>query len=174
MVNKSDLPNAEEVFKQIKRRYKKRDIFLISAATSDGISKLLDKIITLLPKIKEPSFLKIKPKKISRLDRTIKIGFSIMRNSDGMMEIKSENIKKLISMTNFSQEEAVERLKNIFKLIGLDKALKNEGVAEGEIIKIEDKEFEWFEPDASQTRKKSKFQYKYTLQLKKRRKIKNK
>lgn len=171
-VNKSDLPNAEEVFKQIKKRYKKRDIFLISAATSDGIKKLLDKIISLLPKIKGTSFIKVKPKKTSPLNKLVKKGFEITRNTAGQVEVKSKNIQKLISMTNFAQEEAVVRLKNIFKLIGLDKALKKEGVGEGDIVLMADKEFEWSNDDPSQHRKKSKFQYKYTQQLKKRRKLK--
>ncbi|MEA3307433.1 MAG: GTPase ObgE [Elusimicrobiota bacterium] len=174
VINKADLPNAQEVYEKIKRRYRSREIFLVSSITSTGITKLLDKIITLLPQIKETSFAQVKPKAIPPLNRFMEKGFKIFRNDEGMLEVESKNILKLISMTNFSQPEAVIKLKNTFKLIGLDKALQKEGVNEGEVIKIAGKEFEWF-PDAPASNiKKTKFQYKYTVQLKKRRKAKKK
>ncbi|MCK5106846.1 MAG: GTPase ObgE [Elusimicrobiales bacterium] len=172
VINKADLPNAEEVFKKIKKKYRSREIFLISSITSKGITKLLDKIITALPKIKETSFSQAKPESNPPLNRFMEKGFKVFRNNEGVLEVESKNLLKLISMTNFTQEEAVEKLKNTFKLIGLDKALKKNGVNEGEVIKISGKEFEWFNDDPSTNRKKSKFQYKYSQQLKKRRKLK--
>ncbi|MCG2725095.1 MAG: GTPase ObgE [Elusimicrobia bacterium] len=173
VINKADLPNAEEVFKKIKKKYKSREIFLVSSITSQGITKLLDKIINTLPKIKETSFSQINFKKLPPLNRFMEKGFKIFRNNEGVLEVESKNIVKLISMTNFAQDEAVEKLKNTFKLIGLDKALRRERINEGETIKIAGKEFEWSNDDPSTNRKKSKFQYKYTQQLKKRRKLKS-
>ena len=172
VINKADLPNAEEVFKKIKKRYRSREIFLVSSITSQGITKLLDKIIATLPKIEEISFSKAKPKSIPPLNRFMEKGFKIFRNNEGLLEVESKNLLKLISMTNFAQDEAVLKLKNTFKLIGLDKALKKEGVNEGEVIKIAGKEFEWFPEDNSRNIKKTKFQYKYAQQLRKRRKLK--
>ncbi|MBU2530699.1 MAG: GTPase ObgE [Elusimicrobia bacterium] len=176
VVNKADLPNAEEVFKKVKKRYKSREIFLVSSITSQGITKLIDKIIATLPEIDPTTFSPPPPKAIPPLDRFMEKGFKISRDSEGVLEVESKNLLKLISMTNFAQDQAVEKLKNTFKLIGLDKAIKKEGVKDGEVIRISGKDFEWF-PDAPAINiKKSKFQYKYTLQLKKRRKtkIKNK
>ncbi len=174
VINKADLPNAEEVFKKIKKRYRSREMFLISSVTSAGITKLLDKIIATLPTIKEISFEQAKLKVVPPLNRFMEKGFNISRNEEGLLEVESKNLLKLISMTHFSQAEAVIKLKNTFKLIGLDKALKKEGVTDGETILISGKAFEWTFEDNSRNIKKSKFQYKYTQQLKKRRKAKKK
>ena len=46
-------------------------------------------------------------------------------------------------MTNFSQPEAVARLRGIFKKIGLEKALLKFGVQDGDTLVVGGREFEW-------------------------------
>lgn len=142
VVNKSDLPQSYRVYEKIKKRYPKQKVFLISAVTGEGISKLLDEIIKTLSK----TYLKTEPLqkpevKIHKLEPA----FEVCRTRDGTIEIKGNKITELIEKTNFDQPESVVRLEKIFKKIGIDKKLKKLGVKEGDIIKISGTEFIWKE-----------------------------
>jgi GTP-binding protein len=142
VVNKSDIGEAEEAFKKIKKKYAKRKIFLISAAVGSGIDKVLDEIIKILAQ--NP----VKPKQEASLENKIvkhfvEPLFKITRLNDERIQISGKKIEDFILMTNFAQAEAVERLRKIFKKVGLEKALLKEGVENGSVIVACGKEFEW-------------------------------
>jgi GTP-binding protein len=154
VLNKSDLPCAQKVFDRIKKKFPKMEVFLISALTGSGINKLFDRVVLKLQKITEPKPYKISDKiQKQEIYKTIgevrhgamapAEGFRVERGRDGIIEVHDKNLKRIIFMTNFSQIESIERLKKIFKTIGLDKALKRLNILENEIVRIEGTEFEW-------------------------------
>jgi len=63
-------------------------------------------------------------------------------------------------MTNFAQPDSWDRLRRIFKTIGLDKALKKAGALEKNLVRIADREFEWSD-ESLPMGKPGKFAYKY-------------
>ncbi len=161
-VSKSDLPEAKGVHAALAKKYKKDKIFLISAATGSGVRDLLDHIITLLPRIKEPDVYKPEDESTAAtLYKPAKEGFKIATGEDGIMEVGSETLATIIAMTNFNQPDSINRLRRIFKLIGLDKALKKAGVLPGDPVRIAGKNFEWSEHQITPPHKRSKFAYKY-------------
>ena len=141
VVNKADLPNSEKAFKQIKNIYKKRKCFFISSITGAGISKLFDYIIKILPTLKSPVLYTQEQYK----DNEIKIekGFYIEIEKDGSYIVKGKEIERLVQMTNFNQQEGINRLMNILKKIGINKTLIKMGIQEGDTVKISELEFEW-------------------------------
>jgi GTP-binding protein len=140
-VNKADLPEAEKIYKKIKNKYKKRKVFLISSITGNGIDKLFDYIIERLPKIPNQDI--YEKNEIKDDNILIKKGFFIEKISENTFKITGKEVEDLAYMTNFEHEEGVKRMINIFKKIGLIKALKNYGIKEGDLVKIVNKEFEW-------------------------------
>ncbi|MFA6435357.1 MAG: GTPase ObgE [Elusimicrobiales bacterium] len=161
-VSKADLPEAKKVHDALAKKYKKHPVFLISAATGAGIKGLLDYIIALLPKIKEPAVYKPElDRDATALHKPVREGFKISEAEDGLMEANSEALTTIIAMTNFNQPDSINRLRRIFKLIGLDKALKKAGVLPGDQIRIAGKNFEWSEHQITPPHKRSKFAYKY-------------
>ncbi|MCR4820591.1 MAG: GTPase ObgE [Elusimicrobiales bacterium] len=158
-VTKADLPEAEKTYKKLKARYRKRDVFLISSAASKGINQLLDKIIKTLPEIKQEDAYKTEEKQ-KTIAPEVKKGLILKRDPDGIMRVEGEKILKIVAMTNFSQLDSWDRLRRIFKVIGLDKALKKAGIAEGNIVRIGNREFEWSD-EPLPSRKPGKFAYKY-------------
>jgi len=161
-VSKADLPEAKKVHAALVRKHKKHPVFLISAATGFGVRGLLDYIISLLPQIKEPEIYKPElDEDASALYKPVKEGFRISEGEDGLMEANSEALSTIIAMTNFNQPDSINRLRRIFKLIGLDKALKKAGVLPGDQIRIAGKNFEWSEHQITPPHKRSKFAYKY-------------
>jgi len=158
-LNKSDLPETEQVYETLKKKFKKKEIFLISAATGKGVTKLLDHVIKLLPKIKADELYQAAGPTTTSYKRPGE-GFVIGRNDAGAYVVSGARVEKLISMTNFAQPDSWDRLRRIFRTIGLDKALKKAGAGEADIVRIGAKEFEWSDSVPEEGRP-GKFAYKY-------------
>jgi len=140
-LNKVDLPGAEEKVKEFKRTLnpklkKKYPIFPISALTGEGVKELIDHIVKTL------SFL---PKEeIGKEEKTAHYiflpDFNIEKKGN-IFYISGKKVERLVAMTNFSLAPAVKRLQNIFKKIGLEKALLAQGITDGDSIKVGKYEF---------------------------------
>ena len=158
VVTKADLPGAEAVQKALQKKFKKREVFLISAVTGKGVSKVLDLVIKLLPTIKQEELYQAAPDGV-RIPRS-NDGFVISRADTGAYVVKGAKIEKLIAMTNFAQPDSWDRLRRVFRTIGLDKALKKAGAEAGSSVRISEREFEWSD-EVPETGRKGKFAYKY-------------
>lgn len=139
-VNKMDLPSAKKVYETLKKKFKKQKVFLMSAATGEGVPAVLDEIVKILAvtpvEISQPEEKKAVTHKVDPI-------FTIERGEDEIIYIKGKKIEEFIAMTNFVQPEAVARLKGIFKKIGLEKALNKLGVRDGDTLVVGGREFEW-------------------------------
>ncbi len=139
-INKSDLPNAEEVFKKVKKKYKK-DIFLISAVAGSGINELLDFIIKKLSERYEDNDYKYKKEekvKVVKVER----GFEI-EQKDGVFYVKGRTVERVVGMTDKENEESIKRMYKILSKIGVIKELKKRGIKEKDTVIIGGFEFEW-------------------------------
>lgn len=145
IVNKSDLPEADKVFAAVKKKYRDCDVFLMSAATGNGTVPVLDEIVRLLDETAREEALKPQeaPKGPVRAVHMMEPAFRVKRGEDGILEITGREVGRLIEQTNFGQPESVVRLRNIFHKMGVDKALLRQGVAEGELVRVNDMEFQW-------------------------------
>lgn len=161
-VTKADLPEAQGVYRQLKKTFGENEIFLISAVTGAGVTHLLDRIIALLPGLKEPEIYKPDDgTDATALHKPVRRGFTVMKMDDGSYDVVGEALDKIVAMTNLAQLDSLHRLKRIFQLIGLDKALKKAGVVAGDTVTVSGKVFEWSDEESKQPHKKSKFAYKY-------------
>ena len=140
VVNKSDLPTAQKVYEQIKKKYKKHTVMLMSAATGQGVKQVLDEVVKILSVTPVPVTQLEKPQ--AALHKVEPI-FVIDRDEEGVVHITGKKIDEFIAMTNFTQAEAVSRLRGIFKKIGLEKALLKAGVQDGDTLIAGGREFEW-------------------------------
>lgn len=147
VVSKMDLPEGPAVLKKLKTKYKARKVFAISSATGEGVDKLLDQLVTQLSRLPRETAdagtagAGRVPREVVRVRRS----FEVSRESSGVYRVRGEDVERLASMTNFGQPEAVERLQNIMKRIGVDKTLKKAGVREGDMVRIGKIEMEWGE-----------------------------
>ena len=66
-----------------------------------------------------------------------------MAGEDTEWEVRGKNIERLVAMTNFDNDEALYRFQLIWKRLGIDEALKEKGVQEGESVRIRDMVFEY-------------------------------
>ncbi len=149
-VNKADLPCAEKVYKTLCKKFKKHKVMLISAATGAGVKEVLDEIVKILSATPVEQMAVEEEKPVVHKVEPI---FTITRDENDVIHITGKKVEEFIAMTNFTQPEAVTRLKGIFKKIGLEKALLKQGVQDGDLLVVGGKEFEWngdFDEEAPQ------------------------
>ena len=139
-VNKADLPSAEKAFKAISKKFKKHKVMLISAATGEGVKEVLDEVVKILSSTPVEQIAVEEEKPVVHKVEPI---FIISRDENDVIHITGKKVEEFIAMTNFTQPEAVTRLKGIFKKIGLEKALLKQGVQDGDLLVVGGKEFEW-------------------------------
>lgn len=143
--NKMDLPDARGRFPELARilQAEGREVFPISAATGEGVRPLIQRIaelLAVLPK-EEPLLPQIAAVPVDVSPE----GFVIRRDDGGAFIVEGKNIERLVAMTRFHDEESLRRFQNILRRNGIDTALRERGIKEGDTVKIRDMEFEFSE-----------------------------
>lgn len=154
--NKMDLTGeAEENLERLKRYYANSsvDTCPISCITKEGIDDLLNKIgdkLEKAPLLEEPvedletedavkDFAREKDYP-SRGDER-----PVVEKEDSVYIIKHKKLERIAAMTDFENEEAFERFQRIIYQMGVEELLREKGIKEGELVKIGQIEFEYYE-----------------------------
>jgi GTP-binding protein len=139
--NKMDLPESAGNLLRLREAYgSEYEIFPVSAATGDGLEKLIYKVAELIEKIPVKATEDAPITVVHRAEPR----FSVYRE-EGIYYIKGKEIERHVAMTDMDNEEAVERLQRIIKRMGLEDELKSAGIKEGDTVKIGKFEFEYIE-----------------------------
>lgn len=141
VANKMDLPEAEENFARLKAHVEAKGLEIVkaSAATGDGLRELMYKAYDLLQQyVPEED-----EEDLARFDEIDPDSFDIVPGNDTDYEVRGKNIERLVAMTNFDNDEALYRFQLIWKRLGIDEALKEKGVQEGQSVRIRDMVFEY-------------------------------
>ncbi len=143
VANKMDLPEAEENFERLKEYVEAKgyEITKASAATGEGLRELMFKAYELL----EAYVPEEDEQDLARFDEIDPDSYEIVVGNDTDYEVRGKNIERLVAMTNFDNDEALYRFQLIWKRLGIDEALKEKGVQEGETVRIRDMVFEYKE-----------------------------
>jgi GTP-binding protein len=67
--------------------------------------------------------------------------FVIIPLGSGEWQVKGKEVEKWVAMTDFNNEEAVKKLKDIFNRIGLTEGFKEQQVQNGDTIMVGKEEF---------------------------------
>jgi len=141
--NKMDLPEAEENLTRLKEAYGETyEIFPISAATGSGLEPLIYRVAALLEEI--PAIVSSDVETAEHAIRQAEPRFTITKET-GIWVVGGKEVQRHVAMTDLNNEEAVERLQRIFRRMGVEDALKEAGIKEGDIVKIGEFEFEYVE-----------------------------
>jgi len=143
VANKMDLPEAQENFARLKEYVEAKgyEITKASAATGEGLRELMFQAYELL----EAYVPEEDEQELSRFDEIDPDSYEIVVGNDTDYEVRGKNIERLVAMTNFDNDEALYRFQLIWKRLGIDEALKEKGVQEGETVRIRDMVFEYKE-----------------------------
>lgn len=135
IANKMDAEGASENLKEFKKKYPNELVIPISAATNQGLDKLM---ITLNDIIKNV------PKEEESTEETFKSytyeeekPFEITKEG-GIWVVKGKKVEELFQMTRFTEEESVLRFARILKKMGVEDKLESLGAQRGDEVKIMD------------------------------------
>src|SRR5690625_4304900 len=144
--NKMDMPHAEENLKTFKEKIGKDiPIFPISALTKVGLKSIVYAIADQLTAISKETVTDVKQEKgVYRYEKETE-AFVITRDPDSSFVVSGQHIEKLFKMTDFSQNESIQRFARQMRRMGIDKELRKRGAEDGDIVWILDFEIEFIE-----------------------------
>ena len=134
--NKMDLTGSAEKLLAFKKRLKGVKVWPISCATGEGIDAVMKEAVKVLntPVKKEDAAVE------TEKTYTYEPDFWIEKIGD-VFYIKGAKVEKLAEMTFFKEEEGLRRFQNIFKKMGVEKALKEKNIQPGDVIRVGKFEF---------------------------------
>ncbi|PWH12005.1 MAG: GTPase ObgE [Anaerolineae bacterium] len=145
-INKIDQPEVQERLPTLKRELKKRGVnklWEISALARTNVRELLLAAVEKLaetPTITdaETSLPVYRPKEDPN-------EFTIHRQPNGDWRINGTAIERAAKMTYFEHPGSLRRFQKLMAALGVDDALRQAGIQEGDTVLIGDFEFEWQE-----------------------------
>ena len=144
VANKIDAKN-DELLEEVKKLAQKEnlEIFMISAATRQGVQELIDYVSETLKTLPKEELIEIEDRKVYTLeekenDWTIKV-------EDGVFIVSGRAVQRLMGRVNIEDNESMYYLQKCLKNMGIDDKLKELGVCEGDTVIVDEWELEWYE-----------------------------
>ena len=134
----------EELYKQLEKFAKQNniEIFKISSVTNNGLEQLLDYVTKTLKILPKEDLYDEEEKQIYTLED--EDTFTIAKEKN-VFTISGKNVEKVIRRVNINDNESLYYLHKSLTNLGVEAALKRQGIKEGDIVKILDYELEWYE-----------------------------
>jgi GTP-binding protein len=141
--NKIDLPQARDNLRLLRQGFPEAQVYPISAATGEGVDQLLLGVSRLLDEHRP-----IEPPAADDQDLLVitaepePTGFTVIK-TDSAWQVSGKGVERLVSRFDPNNPSALRYLQHTLKRIGLDSALQSKGIKQGDVVKINDFEFEW-------------------------------
>ena len=142
VANKIDVMLDEKLYIELEKVAKENglEIYKISAATGEGISELIKHVSEILKTLPKENLIEVEDKKVYILededDYTIE-------KEDGKFVIKGEAVERIMRRVNIEDNESLYYFQKSLDNLGVNQKLKEMGIHDGDIVKIDDYELEW-------------------------------
>lgn len=143
VANKIDVMQDETLYKDLEKlsREKNMQIFKISAATGQGIKELMVEVSKILKTLPKEELVEItNNKKVYKLEE--KEPYTITKQED-MFIVDGPAIRELMRKVNMEDNESLYYFQKRLEELGVNQKLKEEGVQEGDTVKVFDYLLEW-------------------------------
>lgn len=149
--NKMDLPDAQAHLNKVAAKLSKQGVELvpISAATGEGVRDLLRRAIDILNAL--PPEEKVAAAETMPVFRPEPDEEAFMVEAEGeddgvpIFRVRGVKVERVAQMTNWDQEEGVQRTHRVLQAMGVTDALRAAGAKDGDFVRIGDVELEWGE-----------------------------
>lgn len=147
--NKIDLPGAEEQLEILTKNLEEQGIrvFPISAATNKGLDDLMVYVSSKLKEIEDQE------REVVSEEETEKI-YKFKDEPDNLYTIRKENstfivegkfVERLVNSTNFDDVDSLAYFQKVLRRRGIIDELKELGINDGDLVKIDEIEFEYYD-----------------------------
>ncbi|MGI6740286.1 MAG: GTPase ObgE [Brevefilum sp.] len=139
--NKMDLPMVQERWPEINEGLSVLgyEVIPISAVTRENVDRLMWKAAESLKNAPEPEPAETMP--VYRAEEDPRV-FSISRLDEGW-RVSGKAIERAAAMTYWEHRESVRRFQRLMETIGVEDALREAGIEEGDMVLVGDYELEW-------------------------------
>jgi GTP-binding protein len=139
--NKMDLPEVRERWPMVEEALTKLgfEVLPVSTVTHENIQTLLWRAVTLLKEAPEPQAVEEMP--VYRAEEDPK-SFTIQHTQDGWV-VRGSAIERAAAMTYWEHRESVRRFQRLMENIGVDDALREAGIEEGDTVIVAEYTLEW-------------------------------
>jgi GTPase len=143
-LNKADLPEARANIARLRDQLDlpQAQIFVIAAATREGIDALMQHVAAQLAELPAPERAAHEETLTWPLPVVDERRFTVEPQGIGW-RVRGRKIERLIAMTNFAQPEALRRIERVLDASGISDALRSAGVHQGDPVYIEKAELLW-------------------------------
>ena len=144
VANKIDVVQDDTLLKEVEKLAKTEnlELFKISAATKQGVEKLIDHVSEVLKTLPKEELIEVEDKKLYTLDDEEKNTWEIKKEY-GVFKVTGKPIQRLIGRINIEDNESFYYLQKSLRDMGVDSKLREMGICEGDTVVLEDWEFEW-------------------------------
>lgn len=145
VANKIDAMQDENLYKDLEKlaQEKEMEIFKISAATGEGINELMNEVSKILKTLPKEELIDIThQRKVYKLEE--KEPYTIIKE-DGIFVVDGPEIRKLMRKVNMEDNESLYYFQKQLEELGVNQKLKEEGVQEGDTVRVYDYELEWID-----------------------------
>jgi len=138
--NKMDLPDAARNFERFRREVPDVPVFPISAATGEGVRALMLAVAEMLERLPEPEPVSDQEPVLFAPEEEEPF---VVRKENGVFVVSGKRVEKLVKMTNFQHHDSILRFARIIRKMGIEDALLQAGIEEGDTVQIGDRQFEY-------------------------------
>ncbi len=141
VLNKMDMPDVAAEFETLQEQFKSIGVELlpVSAVSQLNLKDLMWKVYRKLGELPAEEKEEEMPVYRAEIDPN---SFEIEKTEDGYM-VSGARIEKAAAMTYFDQPGSVRRFQRLMAGLGVEKALREAGIQEGDSVIIGDWELEW-------------------------------
>lgn len=145
VANKIDSMQDEENFKALEKLAKEKDleIYKISAVTGEGLNELFNHVAKLIKTLPKEDVVDIEERIVYTLEEE-QDQFEIEVKGNEFI-VTGPAVERLMGRVNIGDNESYHYMEKMLKKLGIEQALKDKGVKEGDTVKILEWEFEWYE-----------------------------
>ena len=129
---------------EFKKKVPAAEVFEVSAATNQGLQKVVDRLAELLDEIPQNPLYdesQIESHVLYKFKK--EEPFTITKEDDGLWVISGQEVERIFKMTKFSSEEAVYRFAKKLRRMGIDDRLAELGAEVGDQVRILDFYFDY-------------------------------
>ena len=137
MQNESVLKDLEELAKK-----ENLELFKISGVTGEGVEALINRVEQALKELPHEELIEEEERIVYTLEETE--DFTVTKEGDKFV-VEGKAVYRIMSRVNMDDNESLYYFHKCLEKTGINRKLKEMGIQEGDIVKMLDWEFEWYE-----------------------------
>lgn len=145
VANKIDIMQDNTGLKALEELAKKEglEIFKISGVTGEGVPELLNRVSEVLKTLPKEELVEAEERVVYTLEDD-KDDFTVRKENE-MFIIEGKAINRLMGRINMDDNESMYYFQKNLKSLGIEDELKRQGIQEGDLVKVLNWTFEWYE-----------------------------